>query len=35
MRFLREDRLYFNNDVFSCTMVHLVHLEMKLYRKKE
>ena len=27
MRFLRADRLYFNNDVFSCAMVHLVHID--------
>ena len=26
MRFLRADELYFN-DVFSCAMVHLVHLD--------
>ena len=27
MRFLLADRLYFNNDVFSCAMVQLVHLD--------
>ena len=27
MRFLRADRLYFNNDVLSCAMMHLVHLD--------
>ena len=27
MRFFGADRLYFNNDVFSCAMVHLVHLD--------
>ena len=27
MRFLPADRLYFNNDVFSCAMVQLVHLD--------
>ena len=35
MRFLRADRLYFNNDVFSCAMVHLVHLDDETLLKKE
>ena len=34
MRFLRADRLYFNDDVFSCVMVHLVHLEDETLSKK-
>ena len=34
MRFLRADRLYFNNDVFSFAMVHLVHLDDKTLSKK-
>ena len=34
MRFLRADRLYFNNDVFSCAMVHLVHLDDETLSKK-
>ena len=34
MRFLREDQLYFNNDVFSCAMVHLVHLDDETLSKK-
>ena len=34
MRFLRADRLYFNNDVFSCAMVHLVHLDDETLLKK-
>ena len=34
MRFLRADRLYFNNDVFFCAMVHLVHLDDKMLSKK-
>ena len=34
MRFLRVDRLYFNNDDFSCVMVHLVHLEDETLSKK-
>ena len=27
MRFLLVDQLYFNNNVFSCAMVDLVHLD--------
>ena len=34
MRFLRADRLYFNNDVFSCAIVHLVHLDDETLSKK-
>ena len=34
MRFLRADQLYFNNDVFSCAIVHLVHLEDETLSKK-
>ena len=34
MRFLRADRLYFNNYVFSCGMVHLVHLDDESLLKK-
>ena len=34
MRFLGADRLYFNNDVFSCAMVHLVHLDDETLSKK-
>ena len=34
MRFLRADRLYFNNDVFSCAMVHSVHLDDETLSKK-
>ena len=34
MRFLRGDRLYFHNDVFSCAMVHLVHLDDENLSKK-
>ena len=34
MRFLRAERLYFNNDVFSCEMVHLVHLNDEILSKK-
>ena len=34
MRFLREDRLYFNNDVFDYAMVHLVHLDDETLSKK-
>ena len=34
MRFLRADRLYFNNDVFSCEMVRLVHLDDETLLKK-
>ena len=34
MRFLRADRLCFNNDVFSCAMVHLVHLDDETLSKK-
>ena len=34
MRFLRVDQLYFNNDDFSCVMVHLVHLEDETLSKK-
>ena len=34
MRFLRADRLYFKNDIFSFEMVHLVHLEDETLSKK-
>ena len=34
MRFLRAERLYFNNDVFSCAIVHLVHLDDETLSKK-
>ena len=34
MRFPRADRLYFNNDVFSCAMAHLVHLDDETLPKK-
>ena len=34
MGFLRADRLYFNNDVLSCAMVHLVHLDDETLSKK-
>ena len=34
MRFLRADQLYFNNDVFSYAMVHLVHLDDETLSKK-
>ena len=34
MRFLRADRLYFNNDVLSCELVHLVHLDDENLSKK-
>ena len=34
MRFLRAYRLYFNNDVFSCAMLHLVHLDDETLSKK-
>ena len=34
MRFLQSDWLYFNNDVFSCEMVHLVHLGDETLSKK-
>ena len=34
MKFLRADRLYFNNYVFSCAMVHLVHLHDETLSKK-
>ena len=34
MRFIRTDRLYFNNDVFSCAMVQLVHLDDETLSKK-
>ena len=31
---MKADRLYFNNDVFSCVMVHLVHLDDETLSKK-
>ena len=34
MKFHRADRLCFNNDVFSCAMVHLVHLDYEILTKK-
>ena len=34
MRFLGADRLYVNNDVFSCAMVHLEHLDDETLSKK-
>ena len=34
MRFLRADLMYFNNDVFSCAMVYLVHLDYETLSKK-
>ena len=34
MRFLRAERLYFDNDVFSCAMVHLAHLNDEILSKK-
>ena len=34
MRFLRADQLFFNNDFFSCAMVHLVHLDDETLSKK-
>ena len=34
MRFLQADRLYINNDVFSCVMVNLVHLDDETLSKK-
>ena len=34
MRFLQADRLYFNNDIFSCVMVHLVDLDDETLLKK-
>ena len=34
MRFLQADR-YFHNDVFSCAMVHLAHLDDETLSKKE
>ena len=34
MRFLRADQLYFNNDVFSCVLVHLFHLDDETLSKK-
>ena len=34
IRFLRADRLFFNNDVFSCAMVHLVHLVDEILPEK-
>ena len=34
MRFLQAD-WYFDNDVFSCVMVHLVHLDDETLSKKE
>ena len=34
MRFLRADQLYFNIDVFSYAMVHLVHLDDETLSKK-
>ena len=33
MRFLQANRLYFNNDVSSCAMVHLVHLDDEILSK--
>ena len=33
-RFLRADQLYFNNDVFSCVIVHLVHLDDETLSEK-
>ena len=33
-RNMKADRLYFNNDVFSCVMVHLVHLDDETLSKK-
>ena len=33
MRFLRADRLYFDDDVFSCAMVYL-HLDDETLSKK-
>ena len=35
MRFLQADRLYFNNNVFSCAVVHLVHLDDETLSRKE
>ena len=34
MRLFRADRLYFNNDVFSCVIVHLVDLDDETLLKK-
>ena len=34
MRFLRADRLYFNDDVFSCAVVHLVYLDDETLSRK-
>ena len=34
MRFLRAGRLYFNDDVFPCATVHLVHLDDETLAKK-
>ena len=34
MRLLPAERLYFDNDVFSCAMVHLVHLDDETLSKK-
>ena len=34
MRFLLADRLYFNNDVSSCAMVDLVHLDDETLSEK-
>ena len=31
---LRADRLYFNNDVFSCAMMHLLHLDDETLSEK-
>ena len=31
---LRADQLYFNNDVFSCATVHLVHLDDETLSEK-
>ena len=33
-RNMKADQLYFNNDVFSCVMVHLVHLDDETLSKK-
>ena len=34
MRVLRAGRLYFNDDVFPCATVHLVHLDDETLAKK-
>ena len=34
MRFLRTDPLYFNNDVFFCAMIDLVHLDDETLSEK-